>query len=257
MTDETLQYDSGAELEEWVTPTPLSDPVLTAIFQNAEVSGLAMGSFLNATLGDSGDMPISEVVRVTPQSVHSETSARGFRVDVEAMTTKGEIALFEVQLTPFSATVERALLYAEQSLASGAKRGEKLSQVASAMPRVIVVNMLENALRKTGRSHQVVELLYREPPYERATDKLFMHNLELDKFRKVGEGVPATPLWCWLAAICRSQDEKKPLTEVVKMDTDLQAYYDKDPGFAQLWSATAWCRRCLRYARHTAAGNMT
>jgi len=233
MTEDTLQFDLGEELDEWITPTPLSDPVLTAIFQNAEVSGLAMRSFLNATLEDSGDMPVSEVLTVTPQSVHSDTSSRGFRIDVEAKTVGGEIALVEVQLKPFSSTIERALLYAEQSLASGAKRGEKLAQVTSAMPKVIVVNILEKALRKMGGFHQVVEMLYREPPYQRATDKLLIHNLELDKYRKMGIKKPTTPLQCWLTAICRSQDEKKPLMEIVKMEPELQEYYDKDPGFAQ------------------------
>ena len=233
MNDDMKEYNPSEELDEWITPTPLSDPVLTAIFQNVEVSGLAMRSFLNATLEDSGDTPVSEVVTVTPQSIHSETSSRGFRIDVEARTIGGEIALVEVQLKPFSATIERALLYAEQSLSSGAKRGDKLAEVTSAMPKVIVVNLLEKALRKAGGFHQVVELLYREPPYQRATDRLAMHNLELDKYRRTYIDNPATPLRCWLTAICRSQDKKKPLTEVVKMEAELQEYYDNDPGFAQ------------------------
>ena len=76
-------------------------------------------------------------------------------------------------------------------------------------------------------------LLYREPPHERATDKLSMHMLELDKFRKTRMDQPSSPLRCWLTAICRSQDEKKTLPEVVKMDEELQEYCDSDPGFAQ------------------------
>ncbi|MCL2165533.1 MAG: hypothetical protein FWH55_14370, partial [Oscillospiraceae bacterium] len=36
MTDDIIQFDPGNELDEWITPTPLSDPVLTAIFQNYE-----------------------------------------------------------------------------------------------------------------------------------------------------------------------------------------------------------------------------
>jgi len=233
MADGTLPFDQGEELDVWITPTPLSDPVITAIFQNAEVSGLAMRSFLNATLGDSGDNPVREVVTVTPQSIHSETSSRGFRIDVEACCEDGEIALVEVQLKPFSATVERGLLYAEQALASGAKRGEKLARVISAMPKVIVVNILEKALRGVGGFHQVAEVSYREPPYQRATDKFAMHNIELDKYRRTCIDNPATPLQCWLTAICRSQDKKKPLMEVVKMEHELQAYYNSDPGFAQ------------------------
>jgi hypothetical protein len=107
MLTEDMQFDSDDELEEWITPTPLSDPVFSAIFQSVEVSGLAMGSLLNATMEDSGDGPISEVVTVTPQREHSETSSRGFRVDVEARTVSGEYALVEVQITPFSAMIER------------------------------------------------------------------------------------------------------------------------------------------------------
>ena len=79
----------------------------------------------------------------------------------------------------------------------------------------------------------MVELLYREPPQERATDRLAVHNLELDKYRKTNRDNPATPLECWLTAICRSQDGRKPLPEVVKMDEVLQEFYENDPGFAQ------------------------
>ena len=233
MTNGTFSFDPCTELEEWVTPTPLSDPIFTAIFQDVDTAGLAMRSLLNATLTDSGDKQIMEIVTLTPQSVHSETSSRGFRIDVEAKTDSGEIALVEVQLKPFTAMIERALLYAEQSLASGARRGDTLEKVISTMPRVIVVNLLEKALRISGGYHQIVEMLYREPPYQRATDRLQVHNLELDKYRRNGKAVPETPLECWLTAICRSQDEKKPLTEVVKMDPKLKELYDSDPGFAQ------------------------
>ena len=233
MTNGTSSIDPSEQLEEWITPTPLSDPVFTAIFQNVETGGLAMRSLLNATLADSGDKQIIEIVTLTPQSVHSDTSSRGFRIDVEAKTDSGEIALVEVQLKPFTATIERALLYAEQALASGARRGDTLETVTSTMPRVIVVNLLEKAVRATGGYHQIVEMLYREPPYQRATDKLQIHNLELDKFRKNRKAVPETPLECWLTAICISQDERKPLTEVVEMDPKLKELYESDPGFAQ------------------------
>ncbi|MCL1913017.1 MAG: hypothetical protein FWG10_03830 [Eubacteriaceae bacterium] len=83
MPDETLQNGVEEELGSWITPTPLSDPVFTAIFQNAAVSGLAMKSLLNAAMDDSGDKAVGEVISVTPQSVHSETGMRGFRIDVE------------------------------------------------------------------------------------------------------------------------------------------------------------------------------
>ena len=138
MTNETLSsFDPDVELEAWIMPTPLSDPVFTAIFQSADVSGLAMKSLLNATLEDSGDKPVSEVISVTPQSIHAETSMRGYRIDVEAKMVGGEIA------------------------------------------------------RTTKSLHH------------------------------------------WLTAICRAQDNKLSLMEVVKMDSQLQEFYKADPGFAQ------------------------
>jgi predicted transposase/invertase (TIGR01784 family) len=211
-----------------------------------------MESVLNAALMDSGDIPIGEVVSVTPQSVHSETGMRGYRIDVEAKTSVGEIALLEVQLKPFAGTIERSLLYGEQSLARLAKRGEALAVVTGAMPRVIIVNILENALRKDGGFHQVVEFSYREPPRELATDRFQIHNLELSKFRKLDSKTPANALYCWLSAICRAQDTKKSLAEVVKMDAILQEYCNQDEGFAQfvqrhgIVAATPEVRRAYR-----------
>ena len=54
MIDDIKELDPDEELDPGITPTPLSEPVITAIFQNAEVSGLAVGSLINATLDDSG-----------------------------------------------------------------------------------------------------------------------------------------------------------------------------------------------------------
>ena len=67
----------------------------------------------------------------------------------------------------------------------------------------------------------------------RASKKISIHNLELDKYRKANIAQPASALQCWLTAICRAQDEVKSLTEVVKIDPILQKFYDIDPGFAQ------------------------
>ena len=59
MVDDKLMSDLDEVLDETITPTPLSDPVITAIFQNAEVSGLAMRSFLAAAMLAFGHMQIA------------------------------------------------------------------------------------------------------------------------------------------------------------------------------------------------------
>ena len=229
--EQEFEHDGEASAD--IVPTPLSDPVLMAIFQDVDVSGLAMGSLVNATLEDSGDKPIGRILSVTPQSLHPTTGERGYRIDVEAISDDEKIVILEVQLSPFMSTVDRNLLYAEQPLASKARRGETLKEVTEMMPQVIIINILAKAVRKLGGFHQVVELTYREPPYERATDKFEVHNLELDKFRKLNQEKPTKPLHLWLTALCRAQDAKTTMAEVVKMDTQLQTFYDIDKGFAQ------------------------
>ena len=49
-----------------------------------------MKSLLNDIFNDSGDILIRDIYSVTPQSVHSETSARGFRIELEAKTVYGK-----------------------------------------------------------------------------------------------------------------------------------------------------------------------
>jgi hypothetical protein len=192
-----------------------------------------MKSLLNACLAVSGDALIGDVVTVTPQRVHTGTGERGYRIDVEAVTTNGEIALCDVQQRPFLATNERSLLYGEQSLSGGAHRGDTLTVVTANMPRVIVLNILDFVLRPSGRNfHQVAELTYREDPRERAVDRLEIHHLQLPVFREL-EPDFKNPLHCWLTAICRAQDQKIFLQEVVDMDAALKAYCEIDPGFAQ------------------------
>ena len=215
------------------TPPPLADPVITAIFQDASVSGLAMKSLLNASLADSGDTLISDIITVTPQRVHGNTGERGYRIDVEATTVTGEIVLCDVQLQTFPAMNERSMLYGEQSLSGGARRGDKLAIVAAGIPRVIVLNILDFVLRPTGKNfHQVAELIYREEPRERAVEKFEIHHLQLPKFRELEPDLK-NPLHCWLTAICRAQERKTLIGEVVKMDAALQAFCEVDPGFAQ------------------------
>jgi hypothetical protein len=55
-----LRPDDGLPLP------PLADPVISMIFKNEDVSGLAMLELVNAVLADSGDKPVSKILNVTP-----------------------------------------------------------------------------------------------------------------------------------------------------------------------------------------------
>jgi predicted transposase/invertase (TIGR01784 family) len=226
-------FNHAPVLDAHIALPPLADPVFTKLFQNVEVGGLAMKELLNATLGDSGDVPIGDILSLMPQKIHSDTSERAYRIDVEAVTVKGEAIIMEVQLGRFASMIERDLLYSEQTLVAHAKVGTALKDVILTMPRVVVLNILDFDLRVNGRNfHQVAELTYREEPRERATDKFEIHNLELKKFRRIEPDL-RKPLHCWLTAVCKAQDEQKSLKEVVELDARLEEYYRSNPGFAQ------------------------
>jgi hypothetical protein len=193
---------------------PLADPVISEIFKNAKVSGLAMRELINAVLEDSGDKAISEVIDVIPQKIDPEAQGRSYRVDVTAKTADNEITIFEVQLSHLLITNERSLLYAEQSLGSTAAKGNNWRKISAKMPRVLVINILDFNLRKSGGFHQVAELVYREEPRELASKRFGIHNIELKKFRKIKPDF-TKGLHCWLTALCRSQDSRKSLKEVI------------------------------------------
>jgi predicted transposase/invertase (TIGR01784 family) len=236
MEDKTTGKDTESEISEQpdggLPLPPLADPVISEIFKNVKVSGLAMRELINAVLEDSGDRAISEVIDVIPQKIDPQAQGRSYRVDVTAKTADNEITIFEVQLSRLLITNERSLLYAEQSLGSTAAKGDDWMEIGVKMPRVLVINILDFNLRKSGGFHQVAELVYREEPRELASKRFGIHNIELEKFRKATPDL-SKALHCWLTAICRSQDSRKSLKEVLKMDGALRNFADNNPGMKQ------------------------
>ena len=224
---------------------PFADPVFEAIFANKDVAGLAARSFINAVLAESGDPLIGEITQLTPQKSIPNILGRGYRFDIEARVGNRELADIEVQLRYMDMN-NRGLLYGSKFLDENAERGAKMETVLEAMPRVIIINLLYFNLRK-GHSdfHQPVELMYRKPKetgeYERASDRMVIHNIELKKFMKYK--LPAlrnnpydgkTPGLCyWLWALCVSHEENKPLGEVIGMNPVLTEFSEKDEGFKQ------------------------
>ncbi|GHV07431.1 hypothetical protein FACS1894217_08280 [Clostridia bacterium] len=222
-----LRPDDGLPLP------PLADPVISMIFKNEDVSGLAMLELVNAVLADSGDKPISQIINVTPQPFYPDAQSRSYRVDVTAKTDDNELIILEVQLSSLLVTNERALIYSEQSLADNALKGDTWKDIDKSMPRVVFINLLDFDMRKNGRNfHQVAELTYREEPRELASERFGIHNLELKKYRKIQPDF-SNSLHCWLTAICRSQDTNKSLKEVVDMEAALRDYAAVNPGFSQ------------------------
>jgi predicted transposase/invertase (TIGR01784 family) len=220
-------------LPEKIYLSPLADPVVGAIFQNERVSALAMKSLVNAVLADSDDPLIGDVIKVISQSTQSGGQHRSYRIDVEAITNAGEFIIFEVQMASFRFMNERLLFYAESVLAAGAIIGDKLEDVISKSPKVIALTILNFDLVQTGPNfHQVGEIIYREKPRAKLTDKLEIHHLILPKFRNIKPDL-TKPLHLWLEALCLSIKNEETLEDIVKNNKHLSDFYNTDHGFAQ------------------------
>ncbi|MDR2504559.1 MAG: Rpn family recombination-promoting nuclease/putative transposase, partial [Oscillospiraceae bacterium] len=205
----------------------LADPVIAEIFKNADLAGQAMFELINATLEDSGDELISEIIDLVPQRVAPSAQDRGYRIDVLSRTVRNEFIIFEVQLSHLLITNERALVYSDQALSNNTKQGQTWREIAKVMPRVLVVNILNFDLRKQGVNfHQIGEFTYREEPRELASNMITLHNIQLPRYRNIVPNL-SKPLHCWLTAICRAQDNNLSLKEVVGMDAQLSGYAQK------------------------------
>jgi hypothetical protein len=222
---------------------PLADPVLTAIFRNKHVSGLAIRSFSNAILAHSGGKLIGEVDILIPQYVMTSPGGRSHRMDVVSKTADNEFVIFESQLGRFKFMNERCYIYALQLMDAKVERGAKLAEALARLPRVINLNILDFVLMdKGGRFHEVVESVYRYGPRDVALPNHQVHPLQLPMFERE-KFDPTIPLHCWLKALVSAQRQETLLSEVVEMDQKLQEFYLADEGFQQLPAARGPPRR--------------
>ena len=228
-----------------LTLLPLADPVIEAMFVNEDVAGLAAQSLVNAVLEIDGDQPMGKIIRLTTQKTISNVLHRGYRLDIEGLSGK-ELSDTEIQLTPMN-MVNRGFLQAGQLAAINAKRGDTMRDLLKTMPRILMINLnwFEDRPKHPDFT-QPVDLMYRKPDpetgaYYCASDKVHIYNVEITKFierflpnLKGKPYDPETPrLYYWLWALCESQTNGIPLTEVIRMSVALQEFVKNDKGFSQ------------------------
>ncbi|MDR1788695.1 MAG: Rpn family recombination-promoting nuclease/putative transposase, partial [Treponema sp.] len=115
-----------------VVLSPLADPVVGAIFSDAQNAGLAAASLIGAVLEKDGIF-IREVVSVTPQRHHKEPGSRGVRIDVEVATEADEVIIVEVQLFPDDSLYQRNLFAASHVFIDRVPEGTQPRDLAASM----------------------------------------------------------------------------------------------------------------------------
>jgi hypothetical protein len=212
--------------------SPLADPVVAAIFADADSSGLAAASLVGAILAEDG-VRVGQVVSVTPQRHYSKPGERGCRIDVEIVTTEKEHIIVEIQNFIDHTILKRNLFSASRIFTASVPPGSTFTEMAAAMPKIVSINLLDFNLRPNCDDYlQPVKLLYVKPPHTVALDKFSIYNIQLPCFRKL-EPDFSNSLDCWLYAIDKAAQDMKTLKEVLDMTPELQAFATHDSGFQQ------------------------
>ena len=124
-------------------------------------------------------------------------------LDIEAIVDEETIIDIEMQMKDQYNMIERSLFYWAGLYHNGLKKNEEYEENRKA----ITINILNFDLFKEGPYHEKVELR-RKYKNIKLTDKLEMHFIQLEKFKRSGNKEDNRELWNWLTFIC-NKDEKE------------------------------------------------
>ena len=214
--------------------SPLADPVIAAIFANAELAGLASESIANAVFNNVKEDELrGNVVNVTPQRIHSSPTERSCFVDLETITDADEYGRTEVQTTPDKNIMVRGLFSAAHKFVENSNKGDTSAELAAKMPRVFNINLLCYNLRTTNKDLvQPYKIVYTKKPIEVAIPHFRGYNIQLPRILEMKANFK-DPLFCWCYALYTAHVEEKTLQEVISMSAALQRFEKRDAGFRQ------------------------
>ncbi|MCL1803945.1 MAG: Rpn family recombination-promoting nuclease/putative transposase [Eubacteriaceae bacterium] len=187
-------------------------------------------SIINATFGNDGRTPISNITEIRKQDVFTpqEYGGRGSRLDVTASDGGGNLFNIEVQVNPDKAMLRRSMFYSSNMLVRAAAGGKKFS--FGNLPSVTVINILNFVIRENDPGfYQPIVLAYKNGAREIADDLLTIYNIELPKFRATVKLDISNPLHRWLYYLDNGYlyPDDKIVREVISMDTGIRRYEEE------------------------------
>jgi hypothetical protein len=220
--------------------SPFADPMVGAIFANADVAGEAAQSLIGAVIAED-NVHIGNIIEVTPQRYNKVYPAqRGCRVDVIAQTDNNETVIFEVNLYSDASIFHRDWFSAAQITAASLPVGTASSDMPVKLPKIIVINILANNIREDNPDFlQPIKLLYTKAPHRAAFDHLVIYNIQLPQFEKTKIDWNDN-LHCWLYALNTAKLKNLTIEEVIAMTPQLQEFAKSDIGFRQFGDRYAY-----------------
>jgi len=221
--------------------SPLDNPMVEAMYPDAEHAGLMAGSLIQAVLRH-GVETFGEVKSVTPQSFHRDSpKERGWRVDVKVEDTAQKFVVKEFQLRFDPSMFQRGLMEAYQVFAKYIELGTKTGDIAEVMPQVVVINILDYPLPDTdGYYFQPIHIRFDRPPRNIAIPQFSVYNIVLPAVPNAAPDF-SDPLYCWAYLYYAMHTDKKSPEEVFKMQAELKTYADTDDGMRQFCERFNYC----------------
>jgi predicted transposase/invertase (TIGR01784 family) len=208
---------------------PLHDVMVAKIFENMASAPAAL-SLINAVLADAGSEPLEEITSLRCEETlpGATLSGRGCRLDVVAKS-KNKLVNLEVQRETYPDMIDRSIFHAGATWHNSLETAQRYSE----LPRMIMINLLDfKPLRpKHPDFHQPMGIVYLKGERETASDILYIHNIELQKFRQMTrKGYnKSDPLERWLYFLIKGYQtiNETETKEVLGMDRGLQQFAEK------------------------------
>ena len=192
---------------------PKMDFVFKRIFGNENHPNVLI-SFLNAILNPVD--PIKSVILKDTTIEKSHLEDKYSRLDVKAMTNKGEHINIEIQLKDEYNMIKRSLYYWSKLYEGQLENGENYQKLS----RTICINLLDFNLLNHDKFHSVYRLKDCETD-EELTDVMELHFIELKKMKDVNRVEEVkTKLEAWLYFI--NQPDSELVQELEKVEVEIK-----------------------------------
>ncbi|WP_279022252.1 Rpn family recombination-promoting nuclease/putative transposase [Intestinibacter bartlettii] len=192
---------------------PKMDFVFKRIFGNENHPNVLI-SFLNAVLTPVD--PIKSVIVKDTTIEKSHLEDKYSRLDVKAMTNKGEHINIEIQLKDEYNMIKRSLYYWSKLYEGQLENGENYQKLS----RTICINLLDFNLLNHDKFHSVYRLKDCETD-EELTDVMELHFIELKKMKDVNRVEEVkTKLEAWLYFI--NQPDSELVQELEKVEVEIK-----------------------------------
>lgn len=192
---------------------PKMDFVFKRIFGNENHPNVLI-SFLNAVLNPVD--PIKSVILKDTTIEKSHLEDKYSRLDVKAITNKGEHINIEIQLKDEYNMIKRSLYYWSKLYEGQLENGENYQKLS----RTICINLLDFNLLNHNKFHSVYRLKDCETN-EELTDVMELHFIELKKMKDVQRVEEVkTKLEAWLYFI--NQPDSELVQELEKVEVEIK-----------------------------------